>query len=206
MTLYKSTEFYTEWFSVYPNITSKFRTIVLFKNCVNQIINQIKLVGMSMISYKTKVYLSKCNVSWVVSTKQTMIFNIQLAAMFVFFVFDKNGLIKSCSSFEDLSENKILWSHVDWCKFCIHLRSFTVRHFGIVKGTRLKSTASRSPSMAWPPYWIYKNLPIGSKVIRGDTQTDRQTDWWSHKPHFPFEGSRLKIVLVNLEPRLYMYF
>jgi hypothetical protein len=30
-----------------------------------------------------------------------MNFNIQLAAMFVFFVFDKNGLIKSCSSFED---------------------------------------------------------------------------------------------------------
>jgi hypothetical protein len=31
MTLHKITEFYTEWFSVYPNITSKFRTIVIFK-------------------------------------------------------------------------------------------------------------------------------------------------------------------------------
>jgi hypothetical protein len=30
-----------------------------------------------------------------------MNFNIQLAAMFVFFVFDKNGLLKSCSSFKD---------------------------------------------------------------------------------------------------------
>jgi hypothetical protein len=47
-----------------------------------------------MISYETKVHLSKCNGSWVVSTKQTMNFNIQLASMFVFFVFDKNGLIK----------------------------------------------------------------------------------------------------------------
>jgi hypothetical protein len=55
-----------------------------------------------MISYDTKVHLSKCNGSWVISTKQTMNFNIQTAAMFVFFVFDKNGLIKSCSSFEDL--------------------------------------------------------------------------------------------------------
>jgi hypothetical protein len=30
-----------------------------------------------------------------------MNFNIQTAAMLVFFVFDKNGLVKSCSSFED---------------------------------------------------------------------------------------------------------
>jgi hypothetical protein len=76
-----------------------------------------------------------------------MNFNIQTAAMFVFFVFDKNGLIKSCSSFEDVSEYKISWSHVDWCKFCIHLRSLNVRHFEMVEGTRLKSTASRLPSI-----------------------------------------------------------
>jgi hypothetical protein len=56
-----------------------------------------------MISYYTKVHLSKYNGSWVVSTKQTMNFNIQTAAMFVFLVFDKNGLIKSCLSFEDVS-------------------------------------------------------------------------------------------------------
>jgi hypothetical protein len=31
MTLYKITEFCTEWFSVYPNITSKFRIIAIFK-------------------------------------------------------------------------------------------------------------------------------------------------------------------------------
>jgi hypothetical protein len=36
MTLHKIIEFYTEWFSVYPNITSKFRTIAIFKNCVKQ--------------------------------------------------------------------------------------------------------------------------------------------------------------------------
>jgi hypothetical protein len=77
-----------------------------------------------------------------------MNFNIQLATMFVFFVFDKNGLIKSCSSFEDISVYKISCFHVDWCKFCIHLRSLNVRHFGMVEGTELKSMASRSPSMA----------------------------------------------------------
>jgi hypothetical protein len=36
MTLHKITEFYTEWFSVYLNITSEFSTIVIFKNCVKQ--------------------------------------------------------------------------------------------------------------------------------------------------------------------------
>jgi hypothetical protein len=79
----------------------------------------------------------------------------------------------------------------------IHLRSLNVHHFGMVEATELKSTASKSPSMAWPPYWI-SNLPIGSKVIGGggggettDGQTDRQTgDLISLT--FLFEESRLK--------------
>jgi hypothetical protein len=145
---------------------------------------QIKLTGMSMISYYTTIHLSKCNGSWVVSTKQNTNFNIQTAAMFVFFIFDKNGLIKSCSSFEDLPVYKISWSHVDWCKFCIHLRSLDVRHFGMVEGTGLKSTASRSPSTAWPLLNFIKIYQLVKKLLVG--QIDRQTDWWSHKPHFPF--------------------
>jgi hypothetical protein len=36
MTLHKIKEVYTEGFSVYPNITSKFRTLAIFKNCVKQ--------------------------------------------------------------------------------------------------------------------------------------------------------------------------
>jgi hypothetical protein len=36
MKLHKITEFYTEWFRVYPSITSKFRAIAIFKNCVKQ--------------------------------------------------------------------------------------------------------------------------------------------------------------------------
>jgi hypothetical protein len=55
---------------------------------------QIQLIGMSMISYSTEVHLSKCNSSWVVSTKQTPNFNIQTAAMFVFFVLTKMVLLK----------------------------------------------------------------------------------------------------------------
>jgi hypothetical protein len=36
MTLHKITEFYTELFSVYHNITSEFHTIAIFKNWVKQ--------------------------------------------------------------------------------------------------------------------------------------------------------------------------
>jgi hypothetical protein len=36
MTFQKITEFYTELFSVYHNITSKFRSIAIFKNYVKQ--------------------------------------------------------------------------------------------------------------------------------------------------------------------------
>jgi hypothetical protein len=166
MTFHKITEFYTEWFSVYHNITSKFRTIAIFKTASNKRMIQIKLIGMFIISYYTKVHLSKFNGSWVVSTKHTMNYNIQTAATIVFFVFDKNGLIKSSSSFEDLSVYKISWSHVDWCKFCIHL-----------------------------PTEFHKNLPIGSRVIRGDTQKDRQ-DGDLISLTFLFKESRLKTTMT----------
>jgi hypothetical protein len=36
MILHKITEFYTEWFSVYHNITSTIRTIAIIKNWVKQ--------------------------------------------------------------------------------------------------------------------------------------------------------------------------
>jgi hypothetical protein len=128
---------------------------------------------MSIISYYTKVHLSKCNGSWVASTKQTMNFNIQTAVMFVLFVFEKNCLIKSFSSFEDLSVHKISWSHVDWCKFCIHRRSLNVRHFGMLEDTGLISMASRSSSMALNFIKIYQ---LVQKLLGGThRRTGRQT-------------------------------
>jgi hypothetical protein len=124
-----------------------------------------------------------------------MNFNIQTAAMFVFFVFDKNGLIKSCSSFEDISVNNISWSHVDWCKFCIHLKSLKDSHFGMVEGTGLK--VWRRGHLQWHDLSteFHKKLPIGSKVIREDTQIDRRTDRQTGdliSLTFLFKESRLK--------------
>jgi hypothetical protein len=46
-----------------------------------------------------------------------------------------NSIISSCS-------------HLDWYKFCIHLRSLSVRHFGTVEATGLKSMSPKTPSLA----------------------------------------------------------
>jgi hypothetical protein len=113
---------------------------------LKKIMIQIKLVGMSMSFYFTKLLLSKCNVSRVVSIKQNINFKFQLPAMFILLIFCIIGLIKSCSS-EDLSAYKVWWSHVDWWKFYIHLRSLSV-HFGMVEALGLKVMALRSPSVA----------------------------------------------------------
>jgi hypothetical protein len=61
-----------------------------------------------------------------ISIKQNMTFNFQLLSALMFLVFHKNGLNKSCSSFEDLSTNVISWSHMDWFKSCFHFRSLNV--------------------------------------------------------------------------------
>jgi len=70
--------------------------------------------------------------------------------MFVFLVFRKIGIIKSCPSSDDLSAYTISWSCVDWCKFRIHLRNLNVCQFGMAEGTTLKCTASRSLSSTRP--------------------------------------------------------
>jgi hypothetical protein len=50
-------------------------------------------------------------------------------AIFVFLDFRKSGLLKKCSSFEDLSAHEISRSYAEWCNFYIHLRSLNSRHF-----------------------------------------------------------------------------
>jgi hypothetical protein len=76
MTLHKITEFYAEWYSTCPNITSKFRTIFIFKSAIKEI-SDLNKGCMSMIIYFTKLHLCKYNGSWVVSIKQNVNFNFQ---------------------------------------------------------------------------------------------------------------------------------
>jgi hypothetical protein len=89
-----------------------------------------ELIGMSMSSYFLKVHLSKCNGSWVVSTKQTMNFNIQTAAMFVFFCFWQK------------------WSHqmlfILWRS--INIQNFMVPHW-------LVQVLHPSQKFERPPFW-----------------------------------------------------
>jgi hypothetical protein len=70
----------TLWYSVSPNITSKFRTIIIFISLANEIIIQIKLVGMYMIFHCIKLNLSQCNVSWIASIKENGNINFQQPA------------------------------------------------------------------------------------------------------------------------------
>jgi len=104
---------------------------------------------------------------------QNVNFKFKPPAMFPFFVFRKSGLIKSCSSSEDLSEYKISWSYVDWCKFYIHLKSLNVRHFGMVAATALKLWRRGHLRL---PTEFHKNLPTGAKVEGGGGQTETETD------------------------------
>jgi hypothetical protein len=65
-----------------------------------------------MIFYCTKLNLSKCNGSLVVSIKQNMNFKYQPPYTFLCFFNTKNVLIESVSSYEDISTKKS-WFHVE---------------------------------------------------------------------------------------------
>jgi hypothetical protein len=60
MTFHKIMEFYIEWFSVFPNIISKFRTAAIFKTFVKQN-NDPNKTFMSMIFY--------CTIHWIQGTR-----------------------------------------------------------------------------------------------------------------------------------------
>jgi hypothetical protein len=114
--------------------------------------------------------------------------------MFVFFVYCKSSLFKSCSSSEALSEYKISWSYIDWCKFCIHLKSLNMHHFGMIAASTLKPRHRCHLQWLDLPTEFYKNLSVGSKVDGG---TDTQ-DGDLISLHFSFrKGSRLKNMFCN---------
>jgi hypothetical protein len=92
--------------------------------------------------------------------------------MFVFFVSDKNGHIKSCSSFEDLLVYKNFMVP-RWRVQVLHPPQKSERpafwngwRYGVKKyGVEVAFNGK-----------FHKNLSIGSNVIRGGTQTDGQAD------------------------------
>jgi hypothetical protein len=75
MTLHKVTEVYTEWFSACPNITSKFRTIAIYKNLVKENNNSNKTCRFVHDLHCAKLNLShnKCNGTRVVAKNKILI-------------------------------------------------------------------------------------------------------------------------------------
>jgi hypothetical protein len=136
-----------------------------------KIMVQIKLVDMPMIFQCTQFNLTKCNCSWVL-----LKFNIQSSSMFIYLDSHKCGLMKSCSFSKDLSEFKMSCSCVEWCKFCVHLRSLNISFLVMVVATALK--LCRRGHLQWHdlPTDFLKNLPVGSKIDGWDRHTNRQDD------------------------------
>jgi hypothetical protein len=70
--------------------------------------------------------------------------------------------------------NNLSWSHADWCKFFIHLRSVNVHNFGTVKATRLQIMAHCSLLNGMNSLLnIMKIYLLVKKLLVGDTQADR---------------------------------
>jgi hypothetical protein len=113
------------------NITSKYQTTAIFKRSVKANDDSNKTCRhVHDLSLCTKLHMSKHNGSRVLSIKWNVYLNFQPPTMFIFFlVFHKSVITKTCLSFEDLSAYKIIWSYIDWCKFCIHLRILNVTFF-----------------------------------------------------------------------------
>jgi hypothetical protein len=102
--MHKISYFYIQWYSVCPNITPKFCTITILNSFVKEH-NDSKLVGMCVALYFSKLHLSKCNDSLVVSIKQNMNFNFLLPPC-SYILYHKKNLIINCLSLENLSAYK----------------------------------------------------------------------------------------------------
>jgi hypothetical protein len=65
-----------------------------------------------------------------------------VAQVWIHFSYD-NGVVSMVTKFYRSC------SHINWCTFCIHVRSLDIRYFGTDEATRLIVVMSRLPSMAW---------------------------------------------------------
>jgi hypothetical protein len=138
--------------------------------------NKIKLIGMSTILYFTKVHflsakvheMSPQNKLWILTFKQPpcsyFLFLIKMVLLKVVHPLKIDQYTKfhgptlTGASFASIS---VVWTSAILER--LKLRDQKVRRRGHLQWHDL-------------PTEFHKILPIGSKVIRGDTQTDRQTD------------------------------
>jgi hypothetical protein len=88
----------------------------------------------------------------------------------VFLVSQKMVLLKVVLPL-NIYRNTKVQSRIDWCKFCIHLRSLNVRHFGMVEAMGLEVWLR--DHLQW--HDLLTNLLKIHRKLLGDTdgQTDR---------------------------------
>jgi hypothetical protein len=153
MTLHKITKFYTELFSAFPNINSKFRIIAIFRSFVKQNSDSNKTcmyVHDRLLYQQTSFF--KCDVLWVLSIKN-MIFKIQPPSTFVIsFFFTEVALLKVIHTLDTYQHTR--FHDLTLIEFLTHLRSLNIRHFWMVNCMRLEGVVSRWTSMASHPHWI----------------------------------------------------
>jgi hypothetical protein len=99
--------------------------------------------------------------------------------MFVFFTFHKKCIIKNFSSFKDIPEYKISWLRVDGRKFCIHLISLVIHHFGMAEAAGLKKIhdveVTFSGMTSLPNFM--KIYQLVQTLLVWEAQSGRQTAW-----------------------------
>jgi hypothetical protein len=164
------------------------------KDSSQEIITQMKVAVTSMISHCTELRFSnsKSNVSW--SIKQAVNFGKQpIKIVFLFFaimVLSKVVYILKISQHTKFHDTTLTGA-----KFCIHLKSLNVRHFGMDKTMGLK--LRRRCHVQWHKVLRnFINIYLWIQKLMGKSHTNTQRRMWFHFISLLFylrKESRLKM-------------
>jgi hypothetical protein len=146
----------------------------MYRSFDNKIMIKIKLVDMPTIFYPSKLYLSNCHGSWVVSIKRNMKLNFQSPSTFVLLLLKKTVISKFVYPLKVYQHTKLHSPTLAGASFSIHLRSPNVSHSWMVEAMGLKLQPRSHLQCHDHPTEFRKNLVIGTNVI-GGIPTDGQT-------------------------------
>lgn len=129
--LHRIIELCTDQFCLCPNISTKFRTKPYLKaspnkNDSNKTWRYCHYLSLYQNSFNKEQLFMSC------LQKQNTNFILQQLPRSYFSIFIKTVLLNVVLSCTQPSEYNISWSHVDWCKSCIHLRSVLTYGFHVI--------------------------------------------------------------------------
>jgi hypothetical protein len=105
-----------------------------------------------------------------------MNFNIQPPSTFEPLVYQKTIFLKAVYPLKVYQHTKFKGPTFAGTEFLIDFKSTDVRYFRMLEATGLISMESRSPSITLHQNSVLLKSTYCFKFIRGETQTDRQTD------------------------------